>query len=170
MKKRSQAGFTLVEVLATSAILMINIMALTSVWLSVKQAMTRVQKVGNKEILVNNFIQDVRVQVENYQMFFDHDHELSRAPLTGGAEAPRSFLKPEKLSLVWNGVSVYDRVQDVDGQRISCDTCPGLMGFVIQPFSLPGAPPLRGLYKVRMRQVNKELGRDETKEFLFVNR
>jgi type II secretory pathway pseudopilin PulG len=170
MRKKSQSGFTLVEVLATSAILMINIMALTSVWLSVKQAMTRIQKVGNKEVLVNNFIQDVRVQVENYQMFFDHDSELGYVPLTGGNESSRSFLRPEKLGLVWNGVNVYDKVQEIEGQSVSCDTCPGLMGFVVQPFSLPGSAPVRGLYRVRMRQVNKELGRNEMKEFLFVNR
>lgn len=172
MMKKNQSGFTMVEVLATAGILMINIMALTSVWLNVKQAMTRIQKLGNKEILVNNFVQDVKIQVDNYQMFFDHDFEVSYTPLSGGNEATGSYLRPDRLGLVWNGISVYDRVQYVNGNVVRCEDCKGLMGFVVQPFALPAAPPdgFRGLYRVRMRQINTELGRDETKEFLFVSR
>ncbi len=145
-------GFTLPEIIAAFGIFSIIVAAQTTVWLGAKRALTRVESVGQQDVMRNRFIQDVHAQVNGYQINF-----LS----TVDAEAD---LENDKLSMAWNTNDVF--------AKEDCPECFGRSGYIVQPFALPtDQETYRGMYRMVLKVYHKELFPNGVyQEFLFTSK
>lgn len=153
MKMSSQSGLSIVEVLVAIGILAINMMALTTFWINTKTIIERAKTVGQRETLSTTIVQDIKAQVEGYQIFFDNSPAVE-------SEA----LQIENLSMRWNGLSTVDKEL--------CLNCKGKLGFLIQPYGLPGDDvTYRGMFRAVIKYQHDDLEQiGKTKEFLFVSK
>lgn len=148
----NQKGFTVIEILAAFGVFMVIVMAQTTLWINAKRALNRVEMSGQKDVMKNQFAQDVSSQVTGYQINFSSDIEAE------------DDLKTGQLPLAWNQNQVYPKAD--------CPECMGRAGFIIQPFELPGdAVTYRGMYRMVLRIQHQKLFPDGIrKEFLFIGK
>ena len=148
----NSAGFTLTEIMAALATFSVVVAAQTTVWLGAKRALTRVESVGQRDVMRNRFIQDVHAQVNGYQINFFSTVDVEED------------LAYDKLSMAWNTNDVF--------VKEDCEMCLGRSGFVVQPFELPtDQETYRGMYRMVLRVYHKDLFPDGiTREFLFTSK
>lgn len=129
--KRSNLGFTLVEALVATGIIVIGGMALVEGLSSIRNISTNTQLLSSTEKQINEIAENIRGSLSNYQINFnytDSDRE--------------SILNAENLPMAWD-VGVITTPE-------KCGTCQGRFGYIIQPLDL-----FRGLYNVTIRMTHK---------------
>lgn len=134
LTKLDQRGFTMMEILVVSGLIVVVIFSLTTSLRMSQQFLGQVRGKRNRDRVVSSTLKNV---VENIALF--------QKNFNMGDDWAESLLDPKALPIPWDDNSVYNSLQE-------CPTCPGRMGFVIQP--VVGMP---GLNRLRIRVTHSTL-------------
>jgi type II secretory pathway pseudopilin PulG len=147
---RNENGFTLAELMLSTVVLIIILLALASAVSTVHRDMNTAITKRAKNLQVSSIIDNIRDSVVLHQIYFDPDPTSS----TVGAA-----LDPNNLPLAWDN--------NVLTSASACPDCLGRAGYTIQPLDTFGG---RGLYYVRIRVTHKTLINTPTgyEEYEFV--
>lgn len=127
---KSELGMSLIEVMISSAIVVVALTGMTQIFLSVREQTVKLTKERGKSIEIRNVVASLFANTSHYKINFDPDPDAPCKELDKG------------LPLAWDGTTLTD-VADCK------PNCPqGRVGFVMQPFPNKG---LRGVYLVTLR-------------------
>jgi type II secretory pathway pseudopilin PulG len=126
-------GYTFVEILVTSALIIVVIFSVTTSLRMSQNFLSQVRGKRNRDRVVGSTLQNVVENISLFQKNFNVSKDWSD-----------TLLDPQVLPLAWD--------QNVLTTKAECPSCPGRMGFIIQP--LEGSP---GLNKLTVRITHQTL-------------
>ncbi len=126
-----QGGYSLLEMLTSTAILIVVIVGASTYFYQTQKIITRASVDISAELQIGNILDSIRSNVKNYQINF----ELTKP----SPSQINEVLKIENLPMAWD-ISVTTTADH-------CPDCRGRYGFIIAPVG-PRAP---GLYMVYVR-------------------
>lgn len=133
---------TFIEILVTTGIILSVVLAITNSLNNTTAFLGRVRSTRNRDRVVTGILQDIVQNVSLYQKNFN----LSAAQT-------EAMLNPQKLPIAWSQDTVVPVAQ--------CPTCPGRLGFIIQPLT----GNLIGLNQLTIRITYPNFG---TRDYVFI--
>jgi prepilin-type N-terminal cleavage/methylation domain-containing protein len=128
-----QKGFTLIELLVTAALMLVVTMSITNSLRLANKFLNDTRSKRNRDRVISSTLQNIVENVGVYQKNFG---------LSAGAKT--AMLDPSKLPIAWG--------QDVITTTTACPSCPGRMGFIIEPLDNIG-----GLNRLTIRITHQQL-------------
>lgn len=141
--KRGQVGFTLVEILVSSVMITVVILAVTASLRMTNKFFNDVRNKRNRDRVIANTLQNI---VQNIGLFQKN---------YGLTETKRlEMLDKKNLPIAWG--------QDIVTTKELCPSCPGRMGFVIEPINNVG-----GLNQLTVR-ITHDVLIDGYQEYVYI--